>query len=1001
MRKTLALLLAMILALTCLGSAVFAEEGTEQEAPVVETEISEEAEEVEDEVAAAEEGTDGEGADGEGTDGTEGTEGTEGQEGDANTDHYPHTYVKNEELSKAPTCTEDGLDVYICEVCLDRYEEVVPALGHDFDRAEVPSKVDPEPTCTEPGKITYAWPEDLNKDVCTRCHAKVVVEDVEPLGHDYKQTVKSEATCADDEVWTYTCERCGDTFDEVQPNTKLSHKLDGEWQVSLRTLDNEEYPSTCTEQGLAGTAYFCTLCNKILTDAEVKAYLTDIGEDVEKQEQHLYYTHVGDHGAYLDTLVTWAMEADLADYEDVEGIEVDDEGYLTKDGERFCKDFGEFAAEDGSYVYDAVTVKEDKQEQELEADCEQVTVVYGACDYTVVNEFCTTDGTLTVKCQECGVEKTYRTLMLGHDWDDGVYIDPVTGKNTASPDCTRDGVILFTCERCGEQFNMMLVTEKAHRWSTDPEEDAAELEENGKTWKYRQKKYFDEAVREYPWDEIAECYDYERNAPCLNPWCAAYKGWEAVEGDGQHDWENASNKIIQEPKCYETGLVVYHCANCDYPQSEILPMVDHKLGAWKVTKAATCEEDGVRTRKCTNKGCTYKETQAIPAVGHEPEVIIVKPGDCYTEQIEKVICKNCGKVLEEEHSVGFQHDTEGQEHYAEFPATCRENASYSAYCKICHKLVTVEIPGTMEEHREIHLYPNVEYVDATCTTDAKWRYVCSDAEDCDVEFGDPGCPKCGYKTEWVVEEGTALGHKLFNEDGETKNYVILKYPSCTETGLAAYTCWRCEENIGLNDDAMELPVLPHNYITTFNASKNAYELKCGKLKVADALKKDIYYPTETDVELMSNEEIARKGYFDYLKDHGYVWVPEIGCGEVVEIKVANPEYDIAVDLDNEVIAVSLKDDDIDQFTAPLKDVYVRVSWNYTLSDGESFTYIAPPMHVTSDFAYAGEVEFVMPDTPYGATYNGMTIIACSSSSIARSKDGADANQGYGIIVVKP
>lgn len=42
-----------------------------------------------------------------------------------------HKYAKNAEESVAPTCEVIGKNVYECSVCHDKYDEVIPALGHE------------------------------------------------------------------------------------------------------------------------------------------------------------------------------------------------------------------------------------------------------------------------------------------------------------------------------------------------------------------------------------------------------------------------------------------------------------------------------------------------------------------------------------------------------------------------------------------------------------------------------------------------------------------------------------------------------------------------------------------------------------------------------------------------------------------------------------------------------------------------------------------------------
>ncbi len=69
---------------------------------------------------------------------------------------------------------------------------------------------------------------------------------------------------------------------------------------------------------------------------------------------------------------------------------------------------------------------------------------------------------------------------------------------------------------------------------------------------------------------------------------------------------------------YNTDGTAYAKENgFDY---ELLDHTTHSYGAWTTTKAATCTEDGEKTRTCS---CGATETQEIPATGHKYTTTIV------------------------------------------------------------------------------------------------------------------------------------------------------------------------------------------------------------------------------------------------------------------------------------------------------------------------------------------------------------------------------------------
>ena len=80
------------------------------------------------------------------------------------------------------------------------------------------------------------------------------------------------------------------------------------------------------------------------------------------------------------------------------------------------------------------------------------------------------------------------------------------------------------------------------------------------------------------------------------------------------------------------------------PGGEEPPVHEHVFGEWTVTKEATCTEAGERERVCE---CGEKETEAIPALGHDYKETDRVAATC--EEAGKIVytCANCGDVKEE------------------------------------------------------------------------------------------------------------------------------------------------------------------------------------------------------------------------------------------------------------------------------------------------------------------------------------------------------------------
>ena len=105
-----------------------------------------------------------------------------------------HSYY-TDDLQEA-TCTQNGFARYVCGVCGDIAEEVLPALGHD------PVLVfDEEPTCQVEGYREY---------YCSRCGEFCYDEYVPALGHDpFLDHYDFHPDCENEGLAVYICSRPG------------------------------------------------------------------------------------------------------------------------------------------------------------------------------------------------------------------------------------------------------------------------------------------------------------------------------------------------------------------------------------------------------------------------------------------------------------------------------------------------------------------------------------------------------------------------------------------------------------------------------------------------------------------------------------------------------------------------------------------------------------------------------------------------------------------------
>lgn len=272
-----------------------------------------------------------------------------------------HSYA--EEVVK-PTCDQPGYTVYTCTRCGHSYvdmDSIVEALGHAYDK-EVTA-----PTHDKMGYTTYT---------CTRCGHSYVSDYTDALGHEYTQKVTKEPTCTEEGVMTFTCS-CGKTYTESIPKKEHSY------EAKVTEPD-------CTHMGY--TTHTCTVCGHSYQDSFVDA----LGHDCEAK----------------------TVAATCTDY-----------GYT----EHVCRHC------DYQYISEITQPLGHKGE------------IVNAKDAT-----CTEDGyTGDLVCSVCGeVLQKGEVIPKSHTWSDWTV--------TREPTCFQEGERTRTCTVCGEKEREALPANEDH-----------------------------------------------------------------------------------------------------------------------------------------------------------------------------------------------------------------------------------------------------------------------------------------------------------------------------------------------------------------------------------------------------------------------------------------------------------------------------------------------------------------------------------------------------------
>lgn len=150
-----------------------------------------------------------------------------------------------------------------------------------------------------------------------------------------------------------------------------------------------------------------------------------------------------------------------------------------------------------------------------------------------------------------------------------------------------------------------------------------------------------------------------------------------IESQG-HSWEEGYT-IDKEATCTEAGEKSIHCVNCDERKDiQEIPMTEHSFGDWEIITEATCAEDGLQRRTCSE--CGFEEESVIHATGHSWEIAEQEDAEDSQENLT-VVCVNCGEERYSEESQECEHQFGEWQTLIE--PTCTEMGCEERQCELC------------------------------------------------------------------------------------------------------------------------------------------------------------------------------------------------------------------------------------------------------------------------------------------------------------------------------
>lgn len=286
---------------------------------------------------------------------------------------------------------------------------------------------------------------------------------------------------------------------------------------------------------------------------------------------------------------------------------------------------------------------------------------------------CTAQGERTYHCiyEEngiCTATKTEAVKKLGHR-----YILTKRDK----PTCESDGILYGKCSRCSKTITQQDTKNPAlgHDWKDNGDGTATCSREGcGKN----------------------HTHDLDSGTTTVEPTCTAtgekeycctyincsYKKTETLKATNH---KNKETKNYKKPTCQEEGYTgdVY-CTDCGIKLSsgKSTKKYDHDWDGGKVTKEATCKEEGTKTYTCEN--CGETETFSIEKTEHNYIKEQHKNATCTENGYSISVCQVCNDKKKEEivakgHSKGIRNKA---------TATCKaEGYTGDTYCRTCKTLL--------------------------------------------------------------------------------------------------------------------------------------------------------------------------------------------------------------------------------------------------------------------------------------------------------------------------
>ena len=291
---------------------------------------------------------------------------------------------------------------------------------------------------------------------------------------------------------------------------------------------------------------------------------------------------------------------------------------------------------------------------------------------------CTSEGTKTKTCTQCGATVTETIAKLSHSYTTTV----------VAPTCTVDGYTLHKCSVCGTSYKDNTTKATGHSYGSTVVTKQPTCTSEGTKTKTCTKC---NATVTETIAKLSHSYTTTVVAPtCTVDGYTLHKcsvcGTSYKDSTTKATGHSYGNSVVtKQPTCTSEGTAIKTCTKCNATVTETIPKTSHKYADTVV--APTCTADGYTLHKCSVCGTSYKDN-TTKATGHSyGNFVVTKQPTCTSEGAAIKTCTKCNATVTEKlPAKGHTAVTDKG-----YPATCTTaGKTDGSHCSVCNTVIKVQ-----------------------------------------------------------------------------------------------------------------------------------------------------------------------------------------------------------------------------------------------------------------------------------------------------------------------